>query len=128
MRDVEKMFSSIDKMDVAGFAEHLSEHVVFQFGNAPELHGREAVATGVAGFFGQIAGLRHVPTGGWELGEFSFRRFMTYYKRLDGPEVSAPCAVVLHHEESGLIDDYRIYIDLSPVFAKLETLPETSNA
>ncbi|WP_321967830.1 nuclear transport factor 2 family protein [Burkholderia cepacia] len=118
MSKIDNMFSAIDRKDVEGFVSHLADDVVFQFGNAPEMRGREVVAGAVTDFFGRIAGLRHVQTGNWEIDQHSICRFMTYYRRLDGNEVSAPCAVILHHENGGLIDDYRIYIDLAPVFAE----------
>lgn len=117
MRNLEQMFAAVDKKDVKGFVAQLSEQVIFQFGNAPELKGREAVTAGVTEFFNAIAGLRHVLTGGWDFSDFSIRRFLVTYRRLDGIEVSVPCAVILHHDADDLVDDYRIYIDLAPVFA-----------
>ncbi|OYD73813.1 nuclear transport factor 2 family protein [Paraburkholderia hospita] len=128
MRNLEQMFAAVDRKDADGFVAHLSEHVVFQFGNAPELKGRHAVAAGVTDFFNVIAGLRHVPIGNWDNGDYSIRCFMTYYRRLDGIEVSVPCACFLHHEATDLIDDYRIYIDLAPVFANAVAAPATAVA
>ncbi|WP_341317561.1 nuclear transport factor 2 family protein [Paraburkholderia sp. IMGN_8] len=116
-RNVEPMFSAIDAMDVEGFLSNLAENVTFQFGNAPALVGREAVREGVVAFFSSIAALRHEMTGKWEADEITILRFMTYYTRHDHNEVEVPCAVILHHAENTLIDDYRIYIDLAPVFA-----------
>ncbi|KAA1004894.1 nuclear transport factor 2 family protein [Paraburkholderia panacisoli] len=128
MRNLEQMFAAVDRKDANGFVAHLSENVVFQFGNQPELKGREAVAAGVTDFFNVIAGLRHAPTGGWDVGDYSIRCFMAIYRRLDGIEVSVPCACFLRHEATGLIDDYRIYIDLAPVFANVVAVPATAVA
>jgi SnoaL-like domain len=116
-RNVEPMFSKIDAMDVEGFLSNLAENVTFQFGNAPALVGRAAVREGVVAFFSSIAALRHEMTGKWEADDITIVRFMTYYTRHDRIEVEVPCAVILHHAEDTLIDDYRIYIDLAPVFA-----------
>ncbi|AQV94161.1 nuclear transport factor 2 family protein [Cupriavidus necator] len=114
---VEDMFAKIDAMDLKGFSRHLAQDVVFQFGNAPALRGREAVEEAIAGFFSSLAALRHELTGKWVAGNVTVLRFMTYYVRHGRPEVSVPCAVILQRDPSGLIGDYRIYIDLSPVFA-----------
>jgi ketosteroid isomerase-like protein len=123
----ESMFASIDSMDVDDFSSHLSENVVFQFGNSSELSGRNNVAREVQKFFLSIKSLRHEMTGKWELGDTNILRFMTYYTRHDGLEVKIPCSVILHSYENALIDDYRIYIDLSPVYEPTQSLTHCLN-
>jgi ketosteroid isomerase-like protein len=117
---VEEMFASIDAGDVNGFLGHLAENVTFQFANAPEVKGRDAVMKYVIAFHSTIMGLRHELTGSWRQGDTTILRFKTAYVRLDSREVGVPCAVILHSDTHGKIDDYRIYTDLSPVFADAE--------
>ncbi|WP_028221280.1 nuclear transport factor 2 family protein [Paraburkholderia oxyphila] len=115
--NIETMFSNIDAKDVDGFLANLADNVVFQFANASPLNGKGAVREGVASFYTSIAALSHEITGKWEVGETTVLRFKTVYTRHDGNDVEVPCSVILHHIEDGRIDDYRIYTDLSPVFA-----------
>ena len=58
-RDVAGVFADIDAFDPDKFVAHLTEDVVFRFGNAEPAVGRAAVREAVAGFFTTIDGLRH---------------------------------------------------------------------
>jgi hypothetical protein len=39
-----------------------------------------------------------------------------YYRRLDGRELTSPCCNIFR-VDNGLVDDYRIYMDVNPVLA-----------
>ncbi|MGY6126772.1 nuclear transport factor 2 family protein (plasmid) [Paraburkholderia strydomiana] len=115
--NIEAMFTDIDAKNVQGFLSNLADNVVFQFANARPMNGKREVEEGVTGFYASIAGLNHEMTGKWEIDETTVLRFRTVYTRHDGGAIEVPCSVILHHAEDGRIDDYRIYTDLSPVFA-----------
>lgn len=110
------MFADVDRMNADAFAGHLAEDVIFQFGNAPQVHGRTAVRDAVAGFFAGIAGLRHRVIGVWEGPESAVIQQAVEYIRLDGRKLTLPCVNVLRYRSEQVID-YRIYMDVSPVFA-----------
>jgi ketosteroid isomerase-like protein len=116
-RNIEAMFTDIDAQNVEGFLSNLTDNVTFQFANAAPLNGKAAVEEGVNGFYASIAALSHELTGKWEIDETTVLRFKTVYTRRDGDDIEVPCSVILHHVADGRIDDYRIYTDLSPVFA-----------
>jgi ketosteroid isomerase-like protein len=115
--NIEAMFTDIDAKNVQGFLSNLADNVIFQFANAKPLSGKREVEEGVTGFYASIAALNHEMTGKWEIDETTVLRFKTVYTRHDGGDIEVPCSVILHHTEDGRIDDYRIYTDLSPVFA-----------
>jgi hypothetical protein len=113
------MFDCVDSKNIEGFLSYLSDDVEFRFGNAPKLVGKVAIKDGVGAFYSQIQGLEHVMTGVWELDHVTIIEFDSYYTKHTGVTVGVPCCVVLRFNADRLINDYRINIDLSPVFASV---------
>lgn len=111
------MFEDVDRMSVDGFLSYLTDDVVFRFGNAPELRGKQAVREAIELFFSGIAGLKHEPQGAWSEGDTTVLRFDTHYTKHDGVVLSVPCCVVVQFNTSRLIHDYRIHIDISSLFS-----------
>jgi hypothetical protein len=114
--DTAKLLADIDSMDGHRFASNLSENCVLRYANSPEVHGRAAIAEAINGFYGTIGGLRHRPANEWTVGDTTILQFEVTYTRLDGGEVTVP-AVSIVRSDGELIDDYRIYVDLAPVYA-----------
>ena len=113
--DFEKLFVSVDEMDTESFLSFITVDGSFRFGSAPAVRGHAAIREAVDGFFSSIAALKH-----------SLRRTVTddgaafcegevTYTRHDGREISLPF-VNAFEIEGGLISDYRIYIDVAPLF------------
>ena len=113
---VEEMFGRIDAMDTDGYLRFLTEDVKFRFGSMPEAVGQAAVRDGTATFFSAIKGIRHTLTGYWSSGDTVMVRLEVEYTRHDGRQVTLPCANIFE-VRGGLIADYRIYMDVTPVFA-----------
>jgi ketosteroid isomerase-like protein len=111
-----ELFADIDRMDAKAFASHLAEDCVLRFGNADEVVGRDAIEEAIAGFFTTIKGLSHDIIEQWDVGETTILQFETTYTRLDDRPVTVP-AVTIYRRGGDLIDDYRIYVDLAPVYA-----------
>ncbi|MFJ3681332.1 nuclear transport factor 2 family protein [Pseudomonas sp. NPDC090208] len=116
------MFDCVDCKDVEGFLSYLADDVVFRFGNAQPMRGKQAVREGVLHFNSQIVSLEHVLNGVWTHEHTTILEFDSYYTRHDEMVVGVPCVVVLRFNPQRRISDYRINIDLSPVFA---TAPDT---
>lgn len=114
---MKELFDCIDNKNVDGFLSFLADDVEFRFGNTPKLVGKTAIKEGVSAFFSQIASLEHVMTGVWTPSNVTILEFDTYYTKHNGITVGVPCCVVLRFNADRLINDYRINIDLSPVFA-----------
>jgi len=113
----EEMFRKIDMMSADGFVSYLAGDVKFRFGNAPELVGRDSVQAAIESFFSNIAGLKHVLLDEWNERGTTILRFDTHYTKHDRSVFVAPCCAVLRYDTQGLIDDYRIYADVSPLYS-----------
>lgn len=116
MRDVNEIFADIDSMIADKFLAHLTEDVVFRFGNAEPAVGRAAVREAVAGFFSTIDGLSHHILDVYDVGDTAVARIDVEYKRKDGKSVTVPDADILEFD-GDLVRDWQIYIDVAPVFA-----------
>ncbi|MFF0746970.1 nuclear transport factor 2 family protein [Streptomyces sp. NPDC004111] len=114
--DVARIFRDIDTFDPDRFVAHLTEDVVFCFANGPELTGRDAVRQGVADFFATLSGLSHRLLRTWEAGDTVIVQTEVTYTRTDGKQVTVPNADILTFR-GDKAQDWRIYIDLAPVYA-----------
>lgn len=122
-RDVARIFRDIDTFDPDKFVAHLTKDVVFRFANSPELTGRPAVRQGVADFFATIAGLSHRLLRTWDMGDTVIVQTEVTYTRTDGKQVTVPNADILTFR-GDKAKDWRIYIDLTPVYADQPTVPD----
>jgi ketosteroid isomerase-like protein len=112
----EGLFADIDSMEPERFAAHLAEDVRFRFGNGEPVHGRGAVRDVWAGFCQTVDGVRHDPVEQWEAGAATIAESDVTYTRKDGTMVTVP-VVTIYRTEDALIQDYRVFIDLAPLFA-----------
>jgi ketosteroid isomerase-like protein len=115
-RNVAGIFADIDAFDPDKFIAHLTEDVVFRFGNGEPVVGRAAVREAVAGFFSTIDGLSHRILNSWDVDDLTIVQADVEYHRKDGKHVTVPNADILTFD-GDLVRDWRIYIDLAPVFA-----------
>ena len=113
----ERVLAAVDSMEPGAFAEFLAEDARMVFGNAEPLVGREAIIAGVQGFFSTINGLRHHIVNQWYVDADTVAETEVTYSRLDGKSVSIPVVSIWHTRADGLIDDYRIFFDVAPVYA-----------
>lgn len=109
------VFSKVDAMDAQGFASHLTEDSTFIFGNWPAAEGPKAAAQAVGDFFKGIDGIEHEIQDVWETDDVVCVRLAVTYHRKDGTSVTLPCANIWKLQ-GGKIADYRIYMDVNPVF------------
>jgi limonene-1,2-epoxide hydrolase len=109
------LFDDIDSMQPDRFIGHLSDEVVMRFGNAEPIHGREAVREVWAGFCDGIDGVHHDIVEQWRDGPAIIVEAEVTYTRKDSSTVTVP-VVTIYRARAELIDDYRIYIDLAPLF------------
>jgi ketosteroid isomerase-like protein len=112
-----RMFAVIDRRDADGFAEYLASDAELRFGVQPPMIGRAAIRDGIAGFFGTIGGLRHDIRRMWSGEDGAAVEADVVYTRLNGSTVAVPCVSVCRFGARDLINDYRVYIDLAPLFA-----------
>ena len=115
-RETGGLFAAIDAQDGAAFVSFLTDDAVFRFGSAPPVQGRAAVQAAVEGFFGSIAGLSHAIDRTLGKGDTLVCEGEVTYTRHDGRVVAIPFVDVLEYEGE-LIAEYKIYIDIAPLYA-----------
>jgi limonene-1,2-epoxide hydrolase len=113
----EQLFSDIDSMEPERFTAHLSRDVTMRFGNAEPIHGREAVRDAWAAFCRDLKGVEHDLVEQWTIDNATIVEATVTYTRNDDSKVSVP-VVTIYRTRDDEIDDYRIYIDLAPLFAE----------
>jgi uncharacterized protein (TIGR02246 family) len=113
----QRVFTTIDAMDLDSIAGFFAEDGRVVFGNGDPLVGREAIVSGVQGFFSTIKGLRHRIVNQWSVGAETVAETEVTYRRLDGKSVAIPAVSIWHTRPDGLIDHYRVVFDLAPVYA-----------
>ena len=117
MQTHETLFADIDTMDPDAFARHLAEDVVMRFGNADELHGRAACRQAWADFCELVDGVHHDVNARWDTGDATIAWTDVTYTRSDGRAVTVPVVTIYRTGADGAITDYRVFLDLAPVFA-----------
>ena len=110
------LFADIDSMEPDRFAAHLADDVSFRFGNADTVHGRDAVRDVWAGFCETVDGVSHEIVEHFAVGEAVIAESNVTYTKKDGGKVTVP-VVTIYRARGDLIDDYRVFIDLAPLFA-----------
>ena len=112
-----KVFALVDASDSEGFSNLFTPEGRLRFANGEPMVGPEAIEAGCRGFFSTIKGMHHTVLHEWVSGADSVVELSVDYDRLDGGTVTVPVVSIWHRGEDGLIDDYRVFFDLAPVFA-----------
>lgn len=115
-RRVGEMFAAIDAKDVDALLAFLAPDAIQRLGNMPPLRGHGEIRKGNEDFLGSVAGIHHDVTRVWESDEGVVVNLRVTYDRHDGKSVTIP-VVTIFRETDGLIDEYEVYFDITPVFA-----------
>lgn len=110
------VLADVDRMDAKAFASHLAEDCTLRYANNDEVVGRDAIEVAIAGFFSTIKGIRHHIVEHWDVDDTTIVQLEATYTRMDDRQVTLP-AVTIYRRGADLIDEYRVYVDLSPVYA-----------
>ncbi len=116
MPDRDQLLADIDSMEPERFAAHLAEDVTMRFGNADPIHGRDAVRDAWGAFCRDLNGVAHELVEQWAIDGTTIVEAKVTYTRGDDSRVTVPVATI-YRERGGEIHDYRIFIDLAPLFA-----------
>src|SRR4051812_31512847 len=110
-------FDKVDSQDLDGLGALCADDVTMVFANQEPLIGRAAVLAGNTGFYSSIKGLSHHIRNEWTFGATSIAETDVTYSRLDGKQVTLPATTIWDVDDTGLISQIRIFVDLAPVFA-----------
>jgi len=116
VKSVDALFASIDAMDTEGFLTFLTDDCRFRFGSVPPVTGKAAIGDAIGNFFATIAGLSHSVEKVYRDDESICCEGEVCYRRHDGSEIILPFVDVFRCQGSK-IADYRIYIDIGPLYA-----------
>jgi ketosteroid isomerase-like protein len=116
-------FAAVDRKDIDGFIDMLTDDHVFLFGGRLPVVGKEDARTQVLQFWSMIGRLRH---NIWRVnvcGDVIYVEANVDYERLDGRMVTVPCCDVIRIRGDKICEQ-RAYLDQSPVWA--ETAPDVA--
>jgi hypothetical protein len=122
-RWADRLYSEqVDHKSADGFAAVFTSDGTLQFGNNPQLVGRDAIRTAIAQFFSAFETLRHHSGRTWLDGDTVILEAVVTYRRHDAQQVTVPAVTVFHltrdsDPKNPLADACRIYVDLTPLFA-----------
>ena len=111
-----EVYEAVDSKDEQRLARFLTENCTFVYANSDPVVGRANVAEASKKFIALIAGIKHQLLDVWALDDVIVSRLEVTYTRKDGSTLTVP-AVTIWRMRDGQIDDYRIYIDIAPLFA-----------
>jgi hypothetical protein len=112
---IKQLFQSIDDHNVEAFLAFLSNDVLFQFGNADPVKGKDVVGQAVSGFFGSLKALRHNVIETWEQPGVVICRGTVTYTRHDSSTLNVPFANIFKLD-ADRIKEYLIYVDISQLY------------
>jgi ketosteroid isomerase-like protein len=113
-------FAAVDRKDIDGFIDMLSDDHQFIFGARPPVVGKADARAVVLHFWDMIGRLRHNIWRVREAGDIVYVEALIEYERLDGKVVLVPCCDVVRHRD-GKLCEQRAYLDQTAIFADLST-------
>ena len=113
----DNLFAAIDRQDMPAFLACIAERASFRFGSTPAVVGHAAIGEAVNGFFATIGGLKHVLNKTVADETTLVCEGEVTYTRHDTTQITLPFVNVFEFDD-GLISDYRIYIDIAPLYAQ----------
>ena len=111
-----RLLAAVDRKDMEQFLSFIAEDASFRFGSAPAVVGHDAIGAAVGGFFDSIAGVSHLLKRTVSSGSALLIEGEVTYTRHDNSGITLPFVNVLEIEDR-LIADYKIYIDIGPLYA-----------
>ncbi len=112
---IKQLFQSIDNRDTDAFLTFLSDDVVFRFGNAEPVKGKENVGDVLRGFFESIQALEHDLHEIWEHPDTVICHGIVTYTRHDSSTLTVPFANIFGMDGS-VIREYLIFVDVSGLY------------
>jgi ketosteroid isomerase-like protein len=110
------IFAAFDAKDIDSLAAWVTDDVRLQIGNAPAADGKTQFVESLRAFFASVKSVEHSISNVWSDIDAIIAELNVRYTRLDGTELTLPCCNVFRVRD-GAVADYRVYMDISPVYA-----------
>jgi ketosteroid isomerase-like protein len=117
LHHAQAIFAAFDAKDIDALAALMTDDVRLQIGNADVVHGKAQFVDALQAFFASVTSFRHTVTNVWSDLDAVIAELTVHYTRLDGRELTLPCCNVFRVRD-GAIADYRVYMDITPVYAQ----------
>lgn len=114
---LDDLFAAIDRKDTDAFLGFLTDDAQFRFGSAAAVRGAAAIRAAVDGFFSTINSSTHALTNTLTNESTLVCEGEVTYRRMNNSEVTLPFTNVFALDDK-LISQYKIYIDIAPLFAE----------
>lgn len=111
-------FAAVDRKDIDGFIDMLTDDHHFIFGGRPPVVGKDDARAVVLHFWSLIGRLRHNIWRVKEADDIVYVEALIEYERTDGKVVLVPCCDVIQVRDDRLCEQ-RAYLDQSAIWADL---------
>ncbi|MCW5977358.1 MAG: nuclear transport factor 2 family protein [Bryobacteraceae bacterium] len=114
---IRRMFLAGESMQVENFVKYFNDDAVYQFSNFPISYGPQGIINSSGTFLEKVAACVHNVENIWEIdSETAVVEMTVTYTRKDGRVHTLPCADTVRIK-NGKVQELRIFMDISPVFA-----------
>jgi ketosteroid isomerase-like protein len=115
---IRALFAATDAKDTDAKLPYLTDDVRLMFGNADAVKGIDAFREASDTFNASLTSVSHEILSLLVATEedAAVVELAVTYVRLDGQQLTLPCCNVFRFRD-GLVSDYRIYMDIGPVYA-----------
>jgi ketosteroid isomerase-like protein len=113
------LFSALDNRDMDTFIGFLADDVVVHFGNSEPIQGTHEFVGLFASVMSALKAVKHDVNDVWQDAAeptVLIARLTVHYTRADDLVVSLPVCNVFRLRDDGRIFEYRVYVDMAPVF------------
>ena len=117
LHHAQAIFAAFDAKDLDALGGLMTEDVRLQIGNADVVKGKAQFVEALEAFFASVTSFRHTVTNVWSDLDAVIAELKVSYTRLDGGAVTLPCCNVFRIRD-GAVADYRVYMDITPVYAQ----------
>jgi 1,4-dihydroxy-2-naphthoate polyprenyltransferase len=121
--DLDALFAAIDRRDWQAFGAALSDDVTFRYGSGSAVHGKAAVLAAADGALAAFSAVRHTLGSTWDGDTGVVVEGEVRYTLPDGREIALPFLNRFGLRD-GLISEYFIFIDPSPIAAAFQSAPQ----
>ncbi|PVZ71637.1 nuclear transport factor 2 family protein [Pelagibaculum spongiae] len=111
---IASLYQAVDRLDAKSVGQFLTRNARFQLGNHGAISGKEQIINANAAFFQSINTMRHTILNIWQQNNNIICAGKVHYTRHDSSTLEIPFSGIFKLE-SGLINDYQIYVDISPL-------------
>ncbi|NPT46293.1 nuclear transport factor 2 family protein [Paraburkholderia sp. 1N] len=111
-----EVYRAVDSMDEQRLASFLTENCRFVYANNNPVIGRANAAASSKKFLDSLAAIKHDLLEVWSFDDVIVSQIEVTYTRKDETTLTIPAATIWR-VRGGQIDEYRIYVDVGPLFS-----------